>query len=61
MIGYRHPLGIRGADSGLTKSDSRKGIQLVVDEERGEELEANHQYVGTDHPCGPAAWRVSWD
>ncbi|KAH3856195.1 hypothetical protein DPMN_098778 [Dreissena polymorpha] len=47
--------------SGQTEPSRRKGIQLVVDEERGEELEAYHQHVVSDQYCGPAAWRVSGD
>ena len=44
-----------------TRTSSRESVQLAVDEERGEELVANHWPVVSDQPYGSAAQRVSWD
>jgi len=36
-----------------TRTSSRESVQLVVDEERGEELVANHWSVVSDQHYGP--------
>ena len=41
-----------------TRTSSRESVQLVVDEERGEELVANHSPVVSDQHYGSAALRV---
>jgi len=43
-----------------TRTSSRENVQLAVDEERGEELVANHWPVVSDQHYGSAALRVSW-
>ena len=43
-----------------TFTNSREIVQLAVDEDRGEELVANHWPVVSDQHYGPAALRVSW-
>jgi len=43
-----------------TRTSSRESVQLAVDEERGEELVANHWPVVSDQHYGSAALIVSW-
>ena len=43
-----------------TRTSSRESVQLAVDEDRGEELDANHWPVVSDQHYGSAALRVSW-
>ena len=43
-----------------TRTSSRESVQQAVDEERREELVANHSPVVSDQHYGSAALRVSW-